>query len=258
VRVAVIAALGQGRAAVAALRRSLPRSGPGIVRCKGIPALRQLLERRIVEAVVASPRALDAAEWPALRAEFPRLPILAFAPFRSEDGAPLAACRRAGVAAIAVEGVDDAVVGELVRRVSLAAERRAALAPAPRLLRLSESIQLEVWHRLVDRAGRPVATAEVAAELGVTREHLSRQFGAGGAPNLKRVIDFLRVVVATQLLPNRGYGPARIAGLLGFASSSHLRTAARRIAGVGTADLGDLTPSDLLVRFARGHTRSRL
>ena len=187
-----------------------------------------------MEAVVFAPRPGLVQEWAALRADFPDIPIVAFAPFRPDDGEVLAACRREAVAAVAVEGVDDAVVGDLVRRVSLAAARRAALADAPRLLRLADPLQREVWELLVDRADKPVTTSAVATRLGLSREHLSRQFAAGGAPNLKRVIDFLRLVVALQLLRNPGYTVGRVARLLSFASTSHLGAMARRIAGAAT------------------------
>jgi AraC-like DNA-binding protein len=242
VKVAAIAALLDGRAAVTALRRSLPRGGPGVVTCRAPASLRQLLDRRIVEAVVFAPRAGLPEEWAAVRADFPAIPIVVYAPFRPDDGELVAACRTQGVAAIAIEGVDDAVVGELVRRV----------------LRLADPLQRTVWELVVDRADEPVATGAVAARLGISREHLSRQFGAGGAPNLKRVIDFLRVVVAAQLLQNPGYSVARVAALLSFASSSHLGSTARRIAGLGASDLPEMNPAALLARFARGHTRSRL
>lgn len=255
---AAIAALLEGRDALVALRRSLPREGPGLVSCRTPAALRQLLERRVVEAVVFAPRPGLPEEWAAVRADFPAIPLVAFAPFRPGDGEVLAACRSEKVAALAVAGVDDAVVGELVRRVSLVAARRRALADAPRLLRLADPLQREVWEFLVSRSDQPVATIDLAERFEVSREHLSRQFGAGGAPNLKRVIDFLRVVVASQLLANPGYSVARVAGLLGFASSSHLGSTAGRTAGAGTAELHRLAPEELLRRFVRGHTRSRL
>jgi transcriptional regulator GlxA family with amidase domain len=255
---AAVAALLEGRAAIAALRRSLPRGGPGVVACRTPAVLRRLLARRIVEAVVFAPRPGLIQEWAALRADFPDIPIVAYAPFRPDDGEVLAACRRESVAAVLVEGVDDAVVGELVRRVSLAAARRAALADAPRLLRLADPLQREVWELLVDRADKPVTTLVVATRMGLSREHLSRQFAAGGAPNLKRVIDFLRLVVALQLLRNPGYTVGRVARLLSFASTSHLGAMARRIAGAATDDLTRMTPAELLGGFARGHTRSRL
>lgn len=253
-----IAALAGGRGTVTALRRSLPRRGPGVVTCRTPDALRTLLGRRIVEAVVFVPRADAAGEWASLRADFPSIPRIAFAPFRPDDGELLAAHRREGVAAVLVEGVDDAVLGETVRRVALTALRRQALADAPRLLRLADPLQRAAWDHLVGRAGHAVSTAEIAGSLGVSREHLSRQFGAGGAPNLKRTIDFLRLVVAVQLLRNPGYPVATVAGLVGFASSSHLGLAARRIAGLGTGDLPSVKPTELLGRFVRGRTRSRV
>jgi AraC-like DNA-binding protein len=255
---AAIAAMLDGRSAVTALRRSLPRGGPGVVTCRTPTHLRQLLDRRIVEAVVFAPRPGLLDEWAALRADFPGIPIVVFAPLRSDDGALLAVCRSQKVAAVLVEGVDDAVVGELVRRVSLVAARRRGLADAPRLLRLADPLQRRLWDILIERVDRPVTTAALAEQVGVSREHLSRQFGAGGAPNLKRVIDFLRVVAAAQLLQNPGYGIAQVAELLSFSSSSHLGSTARRIAGIGAPELSRATPKELLGRFVRGHTRSRL
>jgi len=229
-----------------------------VVTCRTPSHLRQLLDRRIVEAVVFAPRPGLIEEWASLRADFPEIPIVVYAPVRPDDGALLSECRKQKVAAVLVEGVDDAVVGELVRRVSLVALRRRALADAPRLLRLADPLQRQLWDVLIDRVDQPVTTAALAARVGVSREHLSRQFGAGGAPNLKRVIDFLRVVAAAQLLRNPGYTVAQVATLLSFSSSSHLGSTARRTAGIGVPELGRTTPKDLLGRFARGHTRSRL
>lgn len=255
---AAIAALLDGRGAVTALRRSLPRGGPGVVTCRTPANLRQLLDRRLVEAVVFAPRAGLLDEWASLRADFPDIPIVVYASIRPDDGALLSACRRQKVAAVLVEGVDDAVLGELVRRVSLVASRRRGLADGPRLLRLADPLQRRLWDLLIDRVDQPVTTSKLAAQVGVSREHLSRQFGAGGAPNLKRLIDFLRVVTAAQLLHNPGYTVARVATLLAFSSASHLGSTARRIAGIGPADLARMSSGELLTRFARGHTRSRL
>ena len=49
------------------------------------------------------------------------------------------------------------------------------------------------------RGGRPVRTDLLARTLGVTREHLSRSFATAGAPNLKRIIDLVRVIAAAEL-----------------------------------------------------------
>jgi transcriptional regulator GlxA family with amidase domain len=161
------------------------------------------------------------------------------------------------VAQVVVEGVDDALVGDLVVRASITAERRRALKEAPRVLRLTEPLQYAAWDVLLGEVERPLRTHRLAERLQVSREHLSRQFGAGGAPNLKRVIDLTRVACAAQLLANPGYAVQTVVRVLHFTSSNHLASTARRIANVPTAELGPLGPRGVLAAFVRGNTRSR-
>lgn len=255
---AAVAALMESRAGLQALRRTLPKGGPGVVSCRGPAALRRLLESRLVDAVVLSPSGALMPELAELRARLPGVPVVAYAPFRPDDGELLLACRKHAVASVAVEGVDDAVVGDMVTRVSLTAERRRALAEAPRMLRLTESLQRAAWDLLLGSVERPIRTTDLARQLRVSREHLSRQFGAGGAPNLKRVIDLTRIACASQLLSNPGYPIPTVVRLLHFASSSHLSGTARRIANVSTSGLGALGPRGVLQAFVKGNTRSRV
>jgi AraC-like DNA-binding protein len=256
--VAAIATLLESRAALLALRRTLPKSGPGVVACRTPAALRRALDRRLVDAIVLCPTPVVLPELAGLRRDLPGLPVVAYAPFRPDDGELLLACRRHALASVAVEGVDDAVVGEMVMRASLTAERRRALADAPRMLRLTEPLQRAAWAVLVGEVERPVRTTTLAKRLQVSREHLSRQFGAGGAPNLKRVIDLTRIAAAAQLLANPGYSIPTIVRLLHFASSSHLSSTARRIANVSTKGLGAMGPRGVLQAFVKGNTRSRV
>ncbi len=255
---AAIAALMESRAGLQALRRTLPKGGPGVVSCRGPAALRRLLEIRLIDAVVLSPNGALIPELAELRATLPGVPVVAYAAFRPDDGELLLACRKHAVASVAVEGVDDAVVGDMVARVSLTAERRRALAEAPRMLRLTESLQRAAWDLLLGAVERPIRTTDLARQLRVSREHLSRQFGAGGAPNLKRVIDLTRIACASQLLSNPGYTIPLVVRLLHFASSSHLSGTARRIANVSTSGLGALGPRGVLQAFVKGNTRSRM
>jgi AraC-like DNA-binding protein len=191
-----------------------------------------------------------------LRARLPLVPVVAYGVFRPDDGELLLACRDA-MSSVAVEGVDDPIVGELVSRSSLTAERRRALAEAPRVLRLTETLQQAAWDFLVGEVERPIRTGALAGRLRVSREHLSRQFGAGGAPNLKRVIDLTRVACAAQLLANPGYSVPTVVRLLNFASPGHLANTARRIANVASGELGRLGPRGVLAAFLKGNTRSR-
>jgi AraC-like DNA-binding protein len=256
--VAAIGVLLESRAGLLALRRTLPRGGPRVVTCRTPAALRRLLGARLVDAIVLAPHASLLDELADLRTKLPAIPVVAYAPFRPDDGELLLACRRYAVASVAVEGVDDAVIGDLVRRYSLAAERRTALADAPRLLRLTEPLQQAAWNVLVTEVECPIRTSVLAKRLGVSREHLSRQFGAGGAPNIKRVIDLTRIVTAAQLLANPGYSTPAVVRILCFASPSHLSNTARRIANVPTSGLGAIGPRGVLSAFLKGNTRSRI
>src|SRR5437667_436656 len=130
--------------------------------------------------------------------------------------------------------------------------RRAVKRGYPRgsgTVRLCRSVQA-VKQRLEQRL--------VAAALSVTRERLSREFGAGGAPNLKRVIDPARAACAADLLGNPGYTVRGVLRILGYASPSHLAGAARRGAGATPVELRELGPRGVLTRFLRGRTRSRV
>jgi AraC-like DNA-binding protein len=177
---------------------------------------------------------------------------------RPDDGTLLASCREAGFAGVLVEGVDNAVAGEWIAARTAQVARRAALADAPRLLRLTDRLQLAAWEEVLRRAGAPTQTGHVAQALRVTREHLSREFGAGGAPNLKRVIDLARAACAADLLGNPGYTIRAVVRILGYASPSHLAGVARRVAGAMPHELRDLGPRGVLTRFLKGRTRSRV
>jgi len=239
-----------------AVQRSYPAAAGRVRPCGRFADVSRVLVHRLVDAVILDVKAAPAAglELPAL---FPRIPMYAFSAFRPGDGALLAACFRAGFAGILVEGVDNALSGEWVAARTAQVVRRAALVDAPRLLRLSDRLQLRAWEEVLHRVATPVTTAQVAQALRVTREHLSREFAAGGAPNLKRVIDLARAACAADLLGNPGYSVRAVVGILGYASPRHLGAVARRVAGATARELAVLGPAGVLQRFIRGRTRSR-
>ena len=218
----------------------------------------RVLQEQLVNAVVLDIRLnlVDAAV--NLIESYPRVPVFAYSAFRPDDGRLLAACAALGLRGILVAGIDDALAGEFIAARSAASERRALLADAPRRLRMSEPVQLAVWETVLRRVEEPMRTADLADELGMTREHLSREFAAGGAPNLKRVIDLARIACAAHLLTNPGYAVSRVAHILHFSSSSHLAGCARRIAGVPARRLAQLGLPGVLQRFVGGRTHSRL
>lgn len=254
----VVATLLRSAAARSALRRGLPRGRVRLASCRSLAALDRVVATQLVDAVVVDVRLPGAAAGLVrLRRRFPGIPRFAFTAFRPDDADLLVLCVHDAGAHPIVEGVEDAVAWDLILPRGAGATRIAALEGAPRILRLVDELQLQAWSVVVRGVAGPLRTAAIARDLGVSREHLSRQFGAGGAPNLKRVIDLARTATAADLLANPGYSVRAVAGILGFASASHLAGAARRIAGVTALRLPDLGPRGVLAAFVRGRTRSR-
>ena len=252
----LVAAKLDGRAAAATLRRTLPR-GQSLVVCRNAAHLDRTMHTRLLDAVVVGTRVARGLDLSAIRCGFPRLPLVVYGVFRADDGPRALELDRLGVAALAIEGVDDPIVGDRVDRVSLTRRRLEALREAPRLLRLTERLQLDAWEVLVRAAGRPPATGALAKRLGVSREHLSRQFGAGGAPNLKRAMDFLRATVAHELLGNPACPPLVTARLLGYSTAAHLRAVVRRVVRLPLGELARTSIPELLRRFHRSGMRAR-
>lgn len=254
-----VAALTDGRAALAALRRTLPRGAGRVVACRTVDQVRAVLARRLSDAVVASPRIATVAALAALAKDFPAVPIICYSAFRPDDGELLHSAATLLRAPVAVEGVDDAILGELVLRTGASAQRRRLLADAPRVLRLRTELQREVWDLILAIAHAPIRAGALARKLGMSREHLSREFALEAAPNLKRVIDLARTATAAHLLQNPGCTAATVARMLGFASASHLGSTARRVAGTNNRGLVELGPRGVLFAFVRGgRTRSRV
>lgn len=249
------------REARRAVKQGYGRDAGNVRLCRSFQTVERLLYQRLVDAVVLDVKAPPApvcAAALALPTRFPRIPIYVLSAFRADDGVLIEACRTAGFAGILVEGVDNAVAGEWIARRTAQVARREALTDAPKLLRLTDRLQLAAWDEVLRRVGMPTRTAQVAQALKVTREHLSREFAAGGAPNLKRVIDLARTACAADLLGNPGYTVGQVVRILGYASPSHLGGAARRVAGATAQQLRDMGPSGVLASFLRGRTRSRV
>lgn len=225
--------------------------------CRSPEALSLLFRREVVDAVILGGAPGGPEPSGRILTSYPRVPVFVAGGFRPGDGGMLMGYRRAGVRGILVDGVDDAAAAEIVAARAASRRRRAALADAPRMLRLTEPLQQRAWEEILHRVDTRLGTAEVARALRVTREHLSREFGAGGAPNLKRVIDLVRVICAADLLANPGYDVPTVTRVLRYSSPGHFSACAERVAGVSAGELGALPLAEVLARFVRGRTRSR-
>jgi AraC-like DNA-binding protein len=211
-----------------------------------------MFRRQLVDAALVDVAASDGADAAAaLSLEYPSVAFVGVTPFRPSDGPSVARCAELDFADVLVEGVDNGMARRVVSVRGYSGRFAGALHDPPASLSLSSALHLAAWHFIVARAGRPIRTSALASSLGVTREHLSRSFGAGGAPTLKRLIDLVRLLSAAELAKNPGYDVADVARVLGFSSSAHLSLTAQRLIGRRASSLAALRGVDVIERFAR-------
>lgn len=215
----------------------------------------QLLEAALVDVGTPGP---DTQRAVMLAREYPSIPFFGIASYRVADTPPIAQCARHDFADVLADAVDAGLLGHLLASQGFSARFARTFREPPAPLALTSELQLAAWRAVIARGGRSVATAEVARSLSVTREHLSRSFAANSGPNLKRVIDLLRLLAAAELAKNPGYSVADVARLLGFASASHLSAAAQRLVDTRAASLSALRAVDIIDRFVRGRGRSHV
>jgi AraC-like DNA-binding protein len=243
----------------AVARASFPRRRARLLMAKTPEELEHTFRSSLVDATIIDLAGAGEETWRAARLarEFPSVPFFGLTTLRASESPALAQCAALDFADVLVEAVDDTVLRHLVLRQAFSTRFAVALYDPPHALALSTPLQQSAWRCIVGWAGRPVRTQLLADALRVTREHLSRTFAAEGAPNLKRVIDLVRLIAAAELAKNPGYDVRDVAEVLDFASSSHLSSTAQRIVGTKPTSLARLRAVDLVERFTRGHGRSR-
>jgi len=187
-----------------------------------------------------------------LAREYPSVPFLGLSPFRPVDAPAIARCAELDFADVLADGTDDGVLGYALLVHGFSSRFAAALHSPPEPLALSSPLQVAAWRAIVAHAGQPVGSLEIAGALGVTREHLSRSFSGGGAPTLKRVMDFVRLLAAGELAKNPGYDLRAVSRLTGFGSTGKLSLAVKRLVRARASALSALRSTDLLERFLRG------
>lgn len=236
----------------ALVRAAFPRRRAHLVSARTAAEVEAQLLSDLVDAVIIDAGAgEDVPKLLARAEEFASIPFVLVTTLLPSDAPLLARAADAGVCDILIEGIDDSVARDLIIGRAFSTRFWRALAAPPPSLHLETPLQLAVWQSVVRRAGRPVRTEQLARELGVSREHLSRSFAVGQAPTLKKVIDLVRVLAAAELSKNAGYDVRDVAQVLGFASSSHLSSTTQRLVGAKASSLSRLRAMDLLQRFSR-------
>ena len=243
----------------AMLKAAFPRRRFRVVLARTAADFAAAFHAELVDAALVDVASTQDETWAAaaLAREFPSAPFFGLASLRAGEGPAVAQCAAYEFADVLVDGIDDGCVRDIVARRGFSSRFADALRVPPPVLALTTTVQQHAWEYIVAHAGRRVRTLHLAKSLGVTREHLSRTFSAEGAPNLKRIIDLVRLLAAAELAKNPGYDIRDVAKVLDFASSSHLSSTAQRVVGTKPASLARLRSVDLIQRFTRGHGRSR-
>ena len=246
---AVVAFLPRDRGR-ALLRAVLPRRRARVTIARTVEEFAAALRTQFADAAIVHVGGGEEG-WRAapLASGVPSVPFVALLSPVPHEAAAAARAANEGFAELLVEGVDDAAAADLVEARGFTARFVRALAEPPAALGLTSALQRRAWRHVVGRAGRAVTTTELAERAGVSREHLSRTFAAGGAPTLKRVIDLVRLCAAAELAKNPAFDAGDVARVLGFASSSHLSATAQRVVDTRPASLARLRTVDLVERF---------
>ena len=242
------------------LKRTLPRRRVRLQLARTAREFRAAFMHGVVDAAIVDVAQPGDDSWAcaALARDFTTVPFFALSPLRVSDGPAVARCMEQDFAELIVEGMDDAGLSELVLASCFSARFAETLAGAHKVLGLDSALQVSAWRAVVAHGGRLLRTETVAAELHVSREHLSRSFASAGKPNLKRIIDLVRLIAAAELCKNPGYDVTDVSNVLEFASPSHLNSTTQRILGTRSASLARLRTWDLMERFRQGRARSRV
>jgi AraC-like DNA-binding protein len=234
--------------------RRIAGKPPGrLVLARTLREFSEIFRTELVDAALVDVGAAYGSEpAAALALEYPSAAFLAVTSFRAADGPVLARCAELEFADTLVEGVDESVLRDLVVRRGYSARFASALERPPTPLALGSALHLAAWRSIVANGGRPIPTSALASSLGLTREHLSRSFGSGGAPTLKRLIDLVRLLSAAELAKNPGYDVSDVARVLRFSSSAHLSLTVQRLIGRRASSLAAMRGVDVIERFSQG------
>src|SRR5688572_20242855 len=234
------------------VKRLVGKPAGHLALARSVSEFANAFRRELVDAALVDVGAPDGSEeGAALALEYPTVAFPGLTAFRPSDGPAVARCAERDFADVIVEGVDTGIARGVLDARGYSGRFASALDRPPHALSLGSALHLAAWRFIVARGGRPIRTSTLASSLGLTREHLSRSFGTGGAPTLKRLIDLVRLLSASELTKNPGYDVADVARVLGFSSSAHLSLTAQRLIGRRASSLAAMRGVDIVEGFIK-------
>lgn len=165
-----------------------------------------------------------------VRESFPKLPVVLYAPLTRDTARRIMHLANAGADELLLADQDDGGDGleSLVIRAHVSrCAARAIDAMGDQLPAAARAILVQCMHL----ARKPLSVAARARAVGVNRKTLVNRLGAAGLPGPETVISWCRLLIACELLEDRGRSVERVALLLGFGSGAALRNMFRRYLG---------------------------
>jgi AraC-like DNA-binding protein len=236
-----------------ALSERLPRRtrGPDILWCDSADELVSAVARHEAKAAIIEIGGADAGDDTAgagggisrleevtrmLRAEYPRVPVLIYAPLTAAASRTIVALARAGITNVIIAGYDD--LNHAVRPI-LDASASACTAEAAyvRLSAVASPGVAAILSYALRYATAAPTVAAAARALRVHRKTLAAWCLASGAPSPRVLITWCRLVIAAERLAEPRWPAERVARAFGFGSGSALAGLIRRHIGLTRAEI---------------------
>jgi AraC-like DNA-binding protein len=181
-----------------------------------------------------------------VRESFPSLPIVLYAPLTRDAAKQIMRLANAGADELLLEEQDEErhALQRLIIRAHVS--RCAARSIGALGHRLPASTRAILTHS-IHLADKPLSVEGLARAVGVNRKTLVNRLGAVGLPGPETVISWCRLLLACELLEDRGRSVERVALLLGFGSGVALRNMFRRHLSVAPSALREAGAFDGVV-----------
>ncbi len=171
-----------------------------------------------------------------LRADYPTVPVLIYAPLTLEGARDILAATRAGASDIVVADFDDVghTIGQRLALAHSSALSQRMVSRVTDLVSPTVTLLLDYWFR---HARETPTVAAAARALGVHRKTLALHCARAGLPSPSALACWARLILGAQRLEDPGRTTERAALELGFPSGSAFRNMLKRYTGMSPSDV---------------------
>jgi AraC-like DNA-binding protein len=171
-----------------------------------------------------------------IRADYPTIPILIYAPLTPEGAHDMLDAARAGVVDLIIADIDDVGI-TLGRRLAMAQCTALSERIMVRLTPLVPPSVASLLDYLFRHARTAPTVADAAVALQVHRKTLALHCARAGLPSPSALACWTRLILTAQRLEDPGRTTERAAVELGFPSGSAFRNMLKRYTGLSPSDI---------------------